>query len=56
VNIIPERHLKEAAEAHKDAAKEIATWKAVVKGARWRNSEEMKATFKDADPGQILGF
>jgi mRNA interferase HigB len=49
VHIITEKHLKEAAETYKEAADEIETWKAIVKGVRWRNIPEVKATFPDAD-------
>ena len=50
MHIITEKHLKEAAETYKDAADEIKTWKAIVKGMLWRNIPEVQATFPDADP------
>jgi mRNA interferase HigB len=49
VHIIPEKHPNEAMAEHKDAAKEITAWKAVVKAARWRNFEEVRRVFTDAD-------
>jgi mRNA interferase HigB len=57
VHIVTMKHLKEAAGKHKDAANEIQTWQAVVKGAHWHDPEEMKAVFKDADPvGKFVVF
>jgi mRNA interferase HigB len=37
-------------EDYPDAANEIKAWMAIVKGVRWHNSEEVRGTFKDADP------
>ena len=51
VHIVSVKHLNEAAEKHKDAANEIEIWKAIVKEARWHNFQEVRAIFKDADPG-----
>jgi len=50
VKIVTEKHLKEVAETYKDAAEEIGAWKKIVKGVRWRNFEDVKAIFSDADP------
>lgn len=41
--------LDEAAETYKDAAEELRDWKPIVKAARWRKFEDVKAVFTDAD-------
>src|ERR1700733_469413 len=47
--IVTKKHLREAMDKYKDAAEEIKSWQAIVRGARWRNLTEVRATFKDAD-------
>ncbi len=49
VQIITKKHLKDAAEKHKDAADEIRAWQPIVKAARWRKFADVKSIFKDAD-------
>lgn len=50
VQIVTRKHLEEAMEAHKGAADELTKWQRTVKAARWRNIEEVRSIFKDADP------
>jgi mRNA interferase HigB len=50
VQIVTRKHLEEAMEAHKDAADELKKWRRTVKAARWRNIEEVRSIFKDANP------
>ena len=49
MHIITGKHLNRAAEQYPDAAKEIAAWHKIVKGARWQNFVEVRQVFKDAD-------
>jgi len=49
MNIVTKKHLQEAMDAYKDAAKEIKAWQAIVRGAKWHNFPEVRAIFKDAD-------
>jgi mRNA interferase HigB len=49
MHIVTEKHLSRAAERYPDAAKEIAAWRKIVKGARWRSFVEIRQTFQDAD-------
>lgn len=43
------KRLEEAAEAYRDAAEELRDWQPIVKAARWRRFEDVKAIFTDAD-------
>jgi mRNA interferase HigB len=43
------KRLQTAAEDHRDAASEIASWIKIVKSARWQNFIELRASFPDAD-------
>jgi mRNA interferase HigB len=54
VHIVTIKRLKEASEAHPEAAREIGAWLSIVKGARWRNFNELRKTFPDAD--DVDGF
>jgi mRNA interferase HigB len=36
-------------ETYPDAANEIKAWTAIVEAVRWRNFDEVRRTFKDAD-------
>jgi len=47
--IVTRRHLLEAMERYRDAAKEIAAWMAIAAAARWKTFVEVRTTFKDAD-------
>ncbi|MGH9401888.1 MAG: type II toxin-antitoxin system HigB family toxin [Terriglobia bacterium] len=49
MHIITEKHLNRAMEQYPDAAREIAAWRKIVKGGRWRNFVEVRQVFKDAD-------
>jgi mRNA interferase HigB len=48
MHVITRRHLKEAGEQHRDAAKEIEAWYKIVKQEKWRNFAELRRTFADA--------
>jgi mRNA interferase HigB len=50
VHIVTVKHLKDAMEKYPDAANEIGAWKTIVEAVRWRNIEEVRSMFKDADP------
>ena len=47
--IVTRRHLEHAAFKYKDAAKELKAWAVIVDKVRWRNFEEVRASFPDAD-------
>lgn len=49
MHIVTTRRLQQASEAHREAAQEIGAWIAIVKQARWRNFQELRSTFPDAD-------
>jgi mRNA interferase HigB len=49
LHIVTTKRLQQAAEKHKEAEHEIGAWIAIVKGARWRNFAELRASFPDAD-------
>jgi mRNA interferase HigB len=49
VQIVTRKRLEEAAEAYRDAAEELRDWQPIVKAARWRRFEDVKAIFTDAD-------
>jgi mRNA interferase HigB len=49
VYIVTVRHLEEAMANYKDAVGEIEDWQTTVNAARWRNFEEVRRVYKDAD-------
>lgn len=49
MHIVTIKRLQEASEKYREAAREIGSWVKVVKAARWRNFEELRASFPDAD-------
>jgi mRNA interferase HigB len=49
VVIVTRKHLVQACSRHKDAAREIAAWVAIVSQARWKSFAEVRAAFPDAD-------
>lgn len=49
MHVVTRRKLHEAAKDFRDAAKEISAWLAVVEGVRWRNFNEVRQIFLDAD-------
>jgi mRNA interferase HigB len=49
MHVVTRKHLIDAEERFPDAAKEIRAWYKIARHARWRNLNEMRHTFKDAD-------
>jgi mRNA interferase HigB len=49
VQIVTRKRLEEAAETYRDAAEELRDWQPIVKAARCRRFEDVKAIFTDAD-------
>jgi mRNA interferase HigB len=54
VHIVTIRRLQQASQDHREAAREIGAWIMIVKSARWRNFEQLRASFPDAD--DVDGF
>jgi len=54
VHIVTVKRLQQASENYRDSAKELGAWIRIVKAARWRNFEELRASFPDAD--DVDGF
>jgi mRNA interferase HigB len=54
VHIVTIKHLKQASQEHREAALEIGAWIRIVKSARWRSFQELRAAFPDAD--DVDGF
>ncbi len=54
MHIVTIKRLQEASEKYRDAAREIGAWIKTVKTARWRNFEELRASFPEAD--DVDGF
>lgn len=49
MHIITETHLNRATKNYPDAAKDIAAWRKIVRGSRWRNFAEVRQVFNSAD-------
>ncbi len=49
MHIVTIKRLQQASEAYREAAHEIGSWVRIVKAARWRSFEELRASFPDAD-------
>lgn len=49
VNVVTRRHLRQAMESYPDAANEIKAWTAIVEVVRWRDFQDVRSVFKDAD-------
>jgi mRNA interferase HigB len=49
VHIVTIKRLQQACEKYREAAREIGAWVKIVKAARWRNFEDLRANFPDAD-------
>jgi mRNA interferase HigB len=49
VHIVTRKHLKQAMEDYPDATNEIQAWTGIVEAVRWRNFEEVRGMFRDAD-------
>ncbi len=54
MHLVTIKRLERASEEYREAAREIGGWVKIVKAARWRNFEELRATFPDAD--DVDGF
>jgi mRNA interferase HigB len=54
VHIVTIKRLQQASEDHLEAAQAIGSWVRVVKSAPWRNFNELRASFPDAD--DVDGF
>ena len=54
MHIVTIKRLQRASEDHREAAREIASWIMIVKPARWRNFQQLRASFPDAD--DVDGF
>src|ERR1700735_2791320 len=48
-HIVTRRHLLEALQPYREAAKEVEAWVSVVDSVRWHNFAELRSTFRDAD-------
>jgi mRNA interferase HigB len=49
VHIVTIKRLQLASQNYREAAQEIGSWARIVKAARWRNFQELRASFPDAD-------
>jgi mRNA interferase HigB len=49
VHIVTIKRLQQASEEHREAAHEIGSWIKIVKSSRWRNYQELRESFPDAD-------
>ena len=49
MHIVTIKRLQIASEKYREAAQEIGAWARIVKAARWRNFQELRASFPDAD-------
>ncbi len=54
MHIVTIKRLEQASREHREAAQEIGAWFRIVKTARWRNFQELRASFPDAD--NVDGF
>ena len=54
MHIVTIKRLQQASEKHREAAKEIGAWVQIVKTVRWRNFQDLRASFPDAD--DVDGF
>jgi mRNA interferase HigB len=50
MHIVSRKRLVEFGKSHKDAAKPLDDWYRIVKAARYKSSDEVKATFGNASP------
>ena len=46
MHVVSRKHLTEAAEQYKDAAKEIAAWYKIAAAARWRNFVDVQTSIQ----------
>jgi mRNA interferase HigB len=49
MHVVTRKHLIDAERRFPDAAKEIRAWCQIACHARWRNPEDVRRVFKDAD-------
>lgn len=49
MRIITEAKLREFCEEHPEATASMKEWKRIVRGAKWRNFVDLRATFNHAD-------
>ena len=54
MHIVTIKRLQQASEKYREAAKEIGAWVQIVKTVRWRNFQDLRASFPDAD--DVDGF
>jgi len=54
VHIVTIKRLQQACQRLRAAAQEIGAWVVIVKSARWRSFQELRASFPDAD--NVDGF
>ena len=54
MHIVTIKRLQQASQQYREAAPEIGAWVAIVKAARWRNFQELRGSFPDAD--NVDGF
>ena len=54
MHIVTIKRLEQASEDYREAAQEIGSWTRIVKAARWRSFQELRANFPDAD--DVDGF
>ena len=49
MQIVTIKRLQEASRHYRDAAAEIGAWAKIFKTARWRNFDQLRSTFPDAN-------
>ena len=49
MHVVTVRHIKEAAERHRDAKNELLAWVKIVKALTWTSLIDVRNTFPDAD-------
>lgn len=54
MHIVTIKRLQQASESHREGGQEIGAWIRIAKAARWRNFQELRASFPDAD--DVDGF
>jgi mRNA interferase HigB len=54
VHIVTLKRLQEASDKYGEASREIGAWVRIVKSVRWRNFEDLRNSFPDAD--HVDGF
>jgi len=49
MHVVAGKHLKEASERFRNAARPLTAWRAIAKEAHWRSPDEVKENFADVD-------